>query len=67
VRTIIFSIPGSLGVSAVLIDEVTGKTLQDVARVEFDELVPMMLWGGTLHFTERSGKEPEDVVFRTAA
>tara|TARA_R110000764_G_scaffold36736_2_gene81988 strand:+ start:21598 stop:21801 length:204 start_codon:yes stop_codon:yes gene_type:complete len=66
-RTIIFAIPDSLGVSARLIDEATGRVLEDVQRVEFDELVPLMRWGGTLHFIERSGKEPEDVVFRTAA
>lgn len=64
-RTITVSIPDGVGVTARLVDE-TGKQVDDVIRVEFEPIVPMHPWQGTLHFSMRSRMAPEDVNLVTA-
>lgn len=64
-RTVIISVPDSIGLTASIRDAATGKEINGVRLVEFDELNSDLEWGGTLHFIQRSGREPEDVILKT--
>ncbi len=62
-RTVTLTINEGIGATANL--QADGKEIYGVIRIEFDDLVPMHQWGGTLHFQERLGLEPEEVIFST--